>query len=338
MANILAHMLAATAMLLAAAAPARAQPASNQDLRARFARPEAISFPADNRYTAERALLGRTLFFDPRLSGSNLLSCGSCHSPSFGWGDGQALGRGHAMVQLSRRSPTVLNAAWGGPYMWDGRFATLEEQAAGPIQADVEMNMSLDDLPRKIAAIAGYRPLFAAAYPGEPIAVSTITRAIATFERTIVSSRAPFDRWVEGDDTALTAAQRRGLDVFVGPAACAACHSGWNFTDNKFHDIGLATDDIGRAKQEPGNPLARHAFKTPGLRDTVRRAPYMHNGSLATLEDVVLFYEAAGVQRPSRSPLIRPLQLSDAQREDLLAFLESLTAPPQDFAAPMLPR
>lgn len=333
--GLLATLLAP---LLILAADAAAQQPDDAALRRQFARPAAVPFPIDNGYTPERAMLGRTLFFDPRLSGSNLLSCASCHSPSFGWGDGQALGRGHAMVQLARRSPTVLNAAWGRSFFWDGRAATLEAQASGPMAAPEEMNMTLEELPAKVAAIAGYHPLFAAAYPGEPISLATMTRAIATFERTVVSSRSAFDRWVEGDAAALTAAERRGLDLFVGPARCASCHSGWNLSDERYHDIGLPTEDVGRAKHEPGNPQARHAFKTPGLRDTVRRAPYMHNGSLATLDIVVRFYESGGAQRPSLSPLMQPFTLSDGQRADLLAFLQTLTAPPQEFAAPMLPR
>ena len=301
------------------ARPAGGQNADRQastaaELRAQYRRPDTVPFPASNAYTPERAELGRTLFFDPRLSGSNLLSCASCHNPSFGWGDGQARGRGHGMVELARRSPTVLNAAWGGPFFWDGRAETLEEQASGPMAASVEMNMNLGELPAKLQAIPGYAPLFAAAYPGEAISVTTVTRALATFQRTVVSSRAPFDRWVEGEEGAISEAAKRGLVVFDGPARCAGCHSGWNFTDNRFHDIGLPSDDIGRALQEPNNPLARHAFKTPGLRDTIRRAPYAHNGSLSSLEAVVRFYETGGIDRPSRSPLMRPLSLSDEQR------------------------
>ncbi|WP_198376171.1 cytochrome-c peroxidase [Neoroseomonas rubea] len=326
------------ALLLAATGASAAEIPTTEQLRAMYRRPEVVPFPAANAHTPERAMLGRILFFDPRLSSSNLLSCASCHNPSFGWGDGQALGRGHGMVRLGRRSPTVLNAAWGGPFFWDGRAPTLEAQAAGPIAAAVEMNMPLAELPGKLAGIAGYAPLFEAAYPGEGITVATITRAIATFERTIVAGRSDFDRWVDGDDGAISAAARRGLDVFQNEGRCAACHSGWPFTDNRFHDIGLPTGDIGRAEFDPANPLARHAFKTPGLRDTVRRAPYMHNGVLADLEAVVRFYETGGQRRPSLSPLMQPLSLTDRQREDLLAFLATLSAPIQEFRAPTLPR
>jgi cytochrome c peroxidase len=261
-------------------APALAEQVSSAELRISFGRPEYLPFPVDNQFTAERAMLGRILFFDPRLSESNLLACASCHNPSFGWGDGQALGRGHAMVRLTRRSPTILNLAWAKSLFWDGRAETLEQQARGPISSPGEMNMPLASLGAKIAQIPGYRPLFDRAYPGEGISVDSITRAIATFERSIVSHRSAFDRWVEGDDQALTAAERRGLDVFVGPGGCAQCHSGWNMTDNQFHDTGLDWSDLGRGTVEPERQLAQYAFKTPSLRDTVRRAPYMHNGGL----------------------------------------------------------
>jgi cytochrome c peroxidase len=242
------------------------------------------------------------------------------------------------MVQLTRRSPTILNLAWAEALFWDGRAATLEQQARGPISSPNEMNMPLAALGAKIAAIPGYRPLFERAYPDEGITVQSITRAIATFERSVVSHRSPFDRWVEGDDQALSAAERRGLDVFVGPGRCVFCHTGWNMTDNQFHDTGLTTTDLGRGAVEPERLQAQHAFKTPSLRDTERRAPYMHDGSLPTLDAVVRFYEVGGMIRPSRSAQIQPLALSNAQRNDLLAFLRTLTAPPQEFASPSLPR
>ncbi|MDO9713385.1 cytochrome-c peroxidase [Paracraurococcus lichenis] len=331
-------LLSVLVIIVATLTPATAQPISDDALRTAFARPTAVPFPANNRFTAERELLGRTLFFDPRLSGSNLLSCGSCHNPAFGWGDGQAIGRGHAMVPLTRRSPSILNLAWSSSFFWDGRAPTLEVQALGPLSNPIEMNMQIDALPGKLAVIPGYRRLFEAAYPGETLSLDTITRAIATFERGLVSGFTAFDRWVAGDDGALSPAERRGLDIFVGPAGCAACHAGWNFTDGQFHDTGLPTRDLRRAQFNTQNPHALFAFKTPGLRDVGRRAPYMHNGSLPTLESVVEFYESGGEGRPSRSPLIRPFRLTEIERAELLAFLGTLTAPPRDVAVPSLPR
>ncbi len=321
-----------------AALPVAAQSIPDATLRAMFARPTEVPFPAGNAYTAEREILGRTLFFDPRLSGSNLLACASCHNPSFGWGDGQPLGRGQAMVQLRRRSPTILNAAWGTSFFWDGRAKTLEEQAHSPISQPTEMDMPLGLLAEKMFQIKGYRKLFDAAYPGEAISVETITRSLATFERSVVSGRSAFDRWVEGEPFALSPSERHGLDVFVGRGHCSACHTGWNFTDRAFHDTGVESGDMGRAEFDPANPLARYAFKTPSLADVGRRSPYMHDGSVRTLEAVVKFYVAGGTSRPSKSPVLQPLHLSELDQSDLVAFLTALTAPPQEFAAPALPR
>ncbi len=261
---ILAARVARKAALLAAALPcilwpllARAgdgwtPPPNLPALQAPFRQPAEIPFPADNPFTAERELLGRTLFFDPRLSGSGVLACATCHNPSFGWGDGMQLGRGEGLQLLGRRTPTILNAAWGGPYFWDGRAATLEAQAAGPMGSPKEMNQDLGKLPAKLNGIAGYQALFARAYPGEPIDISTITKAIATFERTVASGRTPFDAWLDGDEAAIDNAAKRGFVLFTGTAHCANCHTGWAFTDSKFHDIGLASDDPGPYRRGAG--------------------------------------------------------------------------------------
>jgi len=318
--------------------PAATSVSRVEELRRSYHRPAEIPYPGTNPFTPEKALLGRILFFDPRLSGSNLLSCASCHNPSFGWGDGQARAHGHGMVELGRRTPSVLNGAWGAAFFWDGRADTLEQQALGPIAAPGEMNQPLDQLPAKLRGITGYRPLFEAAFPGRGITIEAVAEAIATFERGVVSGRSPFDRWVEGDASAISDAAKRGLVVFHDRANCNSCHKGWNFTDDSFHDIGLPTDDRGREGVLEGFDTVRHAFKTPGLRDIARRAPYMHNGSVPTLDAVIRHYESGFVRRASLSNEIRPLTLSAAERSDLVAFLETLTSPPQDFAAPALPR
>lgn len=307
-------------------------------LKEKYRRPPTIPFPDDNLFTAEKAQLGRTLFFDPRLSGSNLLSCASCHNPSFGWGDGQPRATGHGMAVLDRRTPTILNSAWGASFFWDGRALTLEAQALGPIGAEGEMNQPIEDLPGKLVKIPGYSALFERAFPGQKITLDTIAKAIATFERSVVSGVAPFDRWIEGDEAAITDGAKRGFVLFNGKANCAACHGGWNFSDETFHDIGVKTADIGRAKLIEDLLPMLHAFKTPGLRDTVRRAPYMHNGSIATLEEVIVHYEQGFVRRPSLSAEMKAFTLTKDERQDLLAFLETLTAPAQTFPAPMLPR
>jgi len=304
-----------------------------------FVRPQGIPHPADNAGSGARIELGRTLFFDPRLSASGTVSCGTCHNPAFDWGDGLALGVGHGMKQLERRTPTILNLAWGEAFFWDGRATSLEEQALGPIQAQGEMNMPLEKLVEKLGSIAEYAPLFEAAYPGESISARTVAKALAAFERTVVSGEAPFDRWVEGDEHALDAAALRGFDLFTGKAQCATCHQGWRFTDDSFYDIGIEGNDLGRGALLPDVEVTRHAFKTPTLRNVDRRAPYMHNGSEPDLEAVIALYDRGGrVKRPSLSPEIKPLGLSDDEKHDLLAFLRTLTSSTPPAALPMMPR
>ena len=307
-------------------------------LKAQYRRPATIPFPKDNTYTPQKASLGKKLYFDTRLSVTSAQSCASCHSPGFGWGDGLAVGVGHGMAKLGRRSPTVVNAAWSAIFMWDGRLATLEEQALGPIESPGEMNMPIDRLMTRLESIAEYKPLFEAAFPGEGMKVKTLARAIATYERTVVSERAPFDAWIEGDEKAIPEDAKRGFAVFNGKAQCAACHEGWNFTNEGFQDIGLPSEDIGRGQFLPGVIKMQHAFKTPGLREIGRRGPYMHDGSLATLEQVIDHYDHAGVVRPSRSDLMRPLGLTAQEKSELVAFLKTLTSDLGPTAVPVLPR
>jgi cytochrome c peroxidase len=284
--------------------------------------------------------LGKTLFFDPRLSGSNQISCASCHNPALSWGDGLARAIGHNGKTLGRRTPTLVNLAWSESMFWDGRVDTLEEQALGPIQAPGEMNLSLDRMVEKINGIEGYRELFARAYPDLPIGGTTVARAIATFERQIVSGTAPFDRWVSGDDGAMPGAAQRGFVLFNTKAQCAACHSGWRLTDDSFHDIGVRGTDRGRGVILPGIDAMQYAFKTPTLRNVAQRAPYMHDGSVSTLEDVIDLYDKGGLtRRPSLSADIKPLRLTSAERHDLVAFLRSLTSHDRPVVEiPVLPR
>jgi len=302
-----------------------ARPANTADkIKAEYRRPHTILFPKDNPYTPEKAALGKKLYFDTRLSSGKVLSCATCHSPGFGWGDGLPKGVGHGMKELGRRSPTVVNVAWGQIFMWDGRAGTLEEQALGPIQSDAEMNMPISNLLERIAAITEYKPLFDAAFPGEAIAPATIAKSIATYERTIVSNPSPFDLWIDGQESAISDGAKRGFALFNAKAKCSSCHVGWNFTDDSFHDIGLASEDIGRGKFLPQVVKMQYAFKTPGLREITRRGPFMHDGSMATLEAVVEHYDKGGVERASRSDLMKPLGLSAQEKADLVAFLRVL--------------
>jgi cytochrome c peroxidase len=312
--------------------------ASIETLKAQYRRATSIPFPASDPYTVEKVTLGKKLFFDTRLSAANLLSCASCHSPAYGWGDGQPKGVGHGMRQLDRRSPTIVNLAFGQIFMWDGRASSLEEQALGPISTEAEMNLPIDRLIEKLQGIPEYLPLFRAAFPKEGLTPASIAAAIATYERTVVSGPAPFDAWIEGDETAISDAAKRGFELFNHKAACATCHSGWNFTDDSFHDTGLADQDMGRSKIVPGVLKMEHAFKTPGLREIVRRGPYMHDGSLPTLAAVMDHYNNGGIDRPSRSDQIAPLGLSKQDCDDLVAFLTTMTSDMAPTPFPVLPR
>ena len=222
--------------------------------------------------------------------------------------------------------------------MWDGRLATLEDQALGPIQSPGEMNMQIDDLMHRLASIPEYKPLFDVAFPGEGIKVPTLAKAIATYERTVVSDRAPFDAWIDGNEKAISEEAKRGFELFNGKAQCSACHEGWNFTNEGFQDIGLPSADVGRGQFLPEVIKMQHAFKTPSLREISRRSPYMHDGSLATLEDVVEHYDRGGVDRPSRSDLMKPLDLTSQEKTDLVAFLKTLGSDLTPTSVPVLPR
>jgi cytochrome c peroxidase len=242
------------------------------------------------------------------------------------------------MKQLGRRSPTILNDAWSDLLFWDGRADSLEMQALGPIASKREMNMPLDAMVQVLQGIPEYKTLFARAYPGEPISDKTVARAIATFERTVVSGQAPFDKWISGDESAIGEAAKRGFDLFNGKAGCAQCHSEWNFTDNGFHDIGLLDSDRGRGERVPLEGL-QFAFKTPTLRNVDRRAPYMHEGNEQTLGEVIDFYDRGGdARRKSLSPEMVPLHLTVQEKTDLLAFLSTLTSVDKPVEFPILPR
>jgi cytochrome c peroxidase len=344
-------IVAAAAFAAASSVPSRAATAETpatvgtinpdvalEKLKASYRRPDSIPFPKNNPYTTAKAALGKKLYFDTRLSAANVLSCATCHSPAYGWGDGQPKGVGHAMKQLGRKSPSIVNAAFGQIFMWDGRADSLEEQALGPIKTDVEMNLPIDQLIERLNGIAEYGPLFQAAFPGVGIAPDSIAKAIATYERTVVSGRAPFDAWIEGDDKAISVEAQRGFVLFNANGGCAQCHSGWNFTDDSFHDIGLRDADIGRGKFLTGVVKMEHAFKTPGLREINRRGPYMHNGSMQTLEAVMDHYNEGGADRPSRSNQMKPLGLSSQEKADLVAFMNTLTSKMDPTPVPALPR
>jgi len=222
--------------------------------------------------------------------------------------------------------------------MWDGRAESLEKQALGPITTDKEMGGSVAAVQLTVTTIPEYKALFESAYPGEPIDEKTVARAIATFERTVVSGQAPFDKWVAGDNAAIPNQAKLGFALFNGKAGCAKCHSSWNFTDGGFHDVGIDSSDLGRGAKVPIASL-QYAFKTPTLRNIDRRAPYMHDGSEKTLADVVDMYDKGGqVHRPSLAPEIAPLHLSPGEKTDLIAFLKTLTSTDKPIEVPVFPR
>jgi cytochrome c peroxidase len=308
------------------------------ELKAKYRRPESVPAPKSNPVTPEKVELGKHLFFDTRLSSTRSVSCASCHNPGFDWADGRARGLGVTGVPLPRRTPTVLNAAWLTALMWDGRAATLEDQAVLPITAEHEMGLALDEVIGRLKEIPGYVPLFEAAFPGQEINTENLLAALATYERTLVSQDSPFDRWIAGDETAISEAAKRGFAVFNGAARCSKCHSGWRLTDDSFHDIGLETEDLGRGQFAPPSVvIMQHAFKTPALRDLRLSGPYMHDGSMKTLDEVIAHYEKGGKARPSLSPEMKPIKLSRQERDDLVAYLHTLQGPPLPVQVPRLP-
>lgn len=300
--------------------------------------------PKDNAPNAARVNLGRHLFFDPRLSGEGNMSCGTCHNPALGWSDGLATAKGVKSSILGRASPTIINSAFNTIMMWDGRKKDLEDQAMGPMEANLEMNMDTVRLFTWLNESPGYRKLFEAAYPGEAINAASLSMAMAAFERTVVMNDSPFDRWLAGDAKAMTAQQVNGFDVFLdaNKGNCAACHSAPNFTDNGFHNIGLASwgnpnPDMGRYAQKPVQRL-KGAFKTPQLRGIALTAPYFHDGSAKTLKDVIGVYEKGGVVTTNIDPNLKPLKLSEQDKEDLVAFLSALTGTTPAITIPTLPQ
>ncbi len=316
-----------TGVLLANAQGNPAADAAVEQLRVHFSRPTAMPVPSDNLLTAQKVSLGRSLFHDPRLSSNGKVACASCHDPKLAFRDDVVKSVGVTGQPLARHTPALWNLAWSPLLFWDGRARSLEEQARSPIEHRDEMGNSLSIVARRLAKVPSYQKAFQDAFPKSPrVSSTTILKAIASFERTLVSPLTRFDAWVSGDDMALTTLERRGFRLFAGKARCAGCHFSFAFSDRAFHDIGLPTDDLGRGAVL-GLPGLNHAFKTPGLRELVWTAPYMHDGSLATLDAVIRHYVAGVNQRPTLAhELRRPLRLSQSDRAALIAFLKTLSS------------
>lgn len=311
--------------------------------------------PPENPVTADKVALGRQLFFDKRLSRDGSVSCATCHDPEHGFSDGKKVSEGVAGKKGARNAPTVLNAAFNELQFWDGRVASLEEQSKGPLVNPVEMALaSHDEVVKILRAIPEYREPFRKLF-GREATIDDLAAAIAAFERTVLSGDSRFDRFMAGDAAALSDSAKRGFELWNGKARCNTCHpfgdATPNFSDNKFHNIGVAAKErdfaaLARKAAQVGDPaelafspdfteLGRFAvtrqpkdigaFKTPGMRDVALTAPYMHDGSEATLLDVVNFYDRGGEPNPYLDGGIVPLKLSEQEKLDLVAFMESLT-------------
>jgi cytochrome c peroxidase len=327
---------AAGLLVLAPTVPARSQgvaaPPGLARIKQEYRRP--APRPIENRTLAD---LGHDLFFDPRISASGKTACASCHFPELGYVVRDARPLNDSGKPTSRKSQPLIGLGYAAnaPVGWDGRSPTLEAQAKASI-ASGSMSMRETNTPVRVEVIeerirsaSDYAAKFSAALPGKPIDIDAIVQAVAAFERTLEPGIAPFDQWVSGDEAAIPESAKRGFALFAGKAGCPACHSGWRFTNDQFHDIGTTTTDQGRGREVKDAALS-FAFKTPTLRSVALRAPYMHNASIATLPDVVQHYEKGGIDRPSRSPMLVPIQLTEAERLDLVAFMETLTGQGQD--------
>jgi cytochrome c peroxidase len=306
-----------------------------------------VAFPADNPPTRETITLGRRLYYDPMLSVDNTVSCASCHSPERGFSDGKPVSNGVSNKTGTRNSPTVFNSSYFEVQFWDGRAPSLEKQAEGPVQNPVEMAHTLKGVEQRLTADPSYRDQFATAFGPKPITYEKVEKAIASFERTVIAGNSPFDRWKYGhDENAVSDSVKRGWIVFSSKdkGNCTACHVVGEqyalFTDNKFHNIGVGANidklaDDGRFTVTK-NDADRGAFKTPSLRNIALTAPYMHDGSLKTLKEVVDYYIGGGNSNPHLDRNIRVLDfLSGKERADLEAFLNFLTGEmPVDVGPP----
>lgn len=330
------RILGLVGVILALTLPSVSQPA--EVLRANPALP-AVRVPADNPQTAAKVALGHQLFFDPRLSADDTISCATCHDPETAWANHHPVDTGIGGRMGTRNSGTILDAAYMDFQFWDGRATTLEQQALGPIHNPVEMGETVEPVVAKLNAIEGYRAQFKAVFDSE-VTAEGMAMAIAAFERTVLSGPSPFDRYMAGDKTAMSASAIRGLRVFNGKAGCRTCHTGPVFSDQSFHNLGVGMDrpnpDIGR-EAVTKDPKDRGKFKTPSLRNVALTWPYLHDGSARTLADVVEFYDRGGVPNPTLDIFIGPIGLSDGEKQDLVAFMEALTGTLPAIDRPTLP-
>jgi cytochrome c peroxidase len=305
--------------------------------------------PPENPTTPEKVALGKNLFFDRRLSGDGTMSCATCHNPETGFADALPSSLSYPTTRNWRNSPGLVNAAYRKTVFRDGRATSLEEQALFPMMSPFEMNRNLDYVEEVLKTVPAYVEAFRSVFGGE-ITRQRVSMAIAAFERTLLSRDTPLDRHLRGESGTLTARQRAGLELFLGKAGCATCHNGPNLTDERFHNLGVPEDPkakedprvlatarfVGKVSgfaeyrtltEDPGRFLVTRApedwkaFATPPLREVASTAPYMHNGALATLDDVIDFYDRGGGDDPKKSPLLNPIGLTRGEKEALKDFL-----------------
>ena len=282
--------------------------------------------PEDNPMTPAKVELGRQLFFDARLSSDGTVSCATCHNPVMGFTDGRATSMGTQAQVGGRSAPSVINLAYAqGGVFWDGRAASLEEQAIGPIANPIEMSNTHENVVARLSTIPGYREQFEHVFGSPEVTIENVGKAIATFERTIIAGNAPWDRFMKGETSALSEEATRGWELFQNKALCIRCHAGFNLTDNQFKNIGVGFDgpepDLGRY-DFTGAEGDQGRFKTPTLRALRYTGPYMHDGSEATLEDVIEYYDRGGNPNPYLDEVMMgPLELTEQDKADLLALL-----------------
>lgn len=316
------------------------------NLKLLYKRDLVIPYPKINPYTEAKYNLGKMLFFDPRLSDTNAISCATCHNPAFSWTDGHKNTLGKELKPVGRKAMTLLNLAWDKPLLWDARAPHLESQVAEALFAPDGMSNELPELLSKIKNISEYRDLFSKAFANEDpvfaendyINLNTIKAAIATFERQIISPKAPFDLWIEGNESAISESAKRGFMIFNEKGNCASCHSGWRFSDGNYYNIGVKEQfmDVGSGIRNLKDKSLHFTFKAVGLRNIDRRPPYMHNGSIETLEEVIEFYNKGGEMK-AHNLAISPLNLSAEEKADLLSFLKTLTSH-QEITVPSMPQ
>ncbi len=327
--------------------------------------------PVDNKQSAEKIALGRLLFFDPRIGGDASVSCADCHSPKQGWGFNDPISRGYPGAIHWRNSQTVVNTAYLGKLFWSGSVNSLESQAPSAALGALSGNGERDMIEARLAFIPAYVEAFRKVFGDRWPRVNNVWRAMAAFERTLIHNQTPFDKYMRGDKKALSAQQVRGLKLFQGKANCIECHNGPQMTDQKYYNLGVpraeewltqglaqvsfryqnyskgTTEKMYRSVKDDAGLYFRTKekadkgkFRTPPLRYTAYTAPYMHNGSFFDLEELVDFYNDGGGKNEfsaNKTKLLKPLKLSDEEKEDLVAFLESLSGPEIKMATPKLP-